>query len=226
MTHLVLEGRLGRRVEIDLCATCRTIWFDRFESLQLTPSATLKVFQTISQSSGARTTTFPSRLQCPRCASPLVLTHDLQRSTPFQYWRCDAGHGHLIAFIDFLREKDFIRPLTPQQLDELRRNLQTINCSNCGAAIDLAKDSACAHCGSALSMLDVSHMARTLGQFQTAASGSQADERTRSVPVPLVPTDIDALVRALKAGESSHAGQGLIETGLGLLTQVLKNLIP
>src|SRR2546427_11059913 len=94
MTHLVLEGRLGRRVEIDLCAPCRTIWFDRFENLQLTPGATLKVFQIIGQPVGARDTTVPRPLKCPRCASRLLLTHDLQRSTPFQYWRCDAGHGH------------------------------------------------------------------------------------------------------------------------------------
>ena len=101
----------------------------------------------------------------------------MQRRTRFQYWRCDNGHGRLITFMDFLREKDFVRPLTPQQLEELRQNIQTINCSNCGAAIDLVEDSVCAHCGAAVSMLDLQQMARTVGQLQASASGPQAAGR-------------------------------------------------
>ena len=155
MTHLALEGRLGTTTEIDLCPVCRAIWFDRFEDLHLTPGATLKVFGVISQPAGRPTAPFPTDLHCPRCNARLLLTHDMQRSTPFQYWRCDSGHGRLITFVDFLREKDFVRPLTPQQLEELRQSVQTINCSNCGAAINLGKDSVCAHCGSAVSMLDL-----------------------------------------------------------------------
>lgn len=141
MTHLAFEGRLGTTIEIDLCAVCRVIWFDRFEELGLAPGATLKVFGLISEPAGRPTTLFPAALHCPRCNGRLLLTHDMQRSTPFQYWRCDSGHGRLITFVDFLREKDFVRPLTPQQLEELRQNIQTINCSNCGAAINLVKDS-------------------------------------------------------------------------------------
>src|ERR1035437_9140708 len=148
MTHLAFEGRLGATIEIDLCSVCRAIWFDHFEELRLTPGATLKVFGMISEPAGRPTTLFPTALHCPRCNGRLLLTHDMQRSTPFQYWRCDSGHGRLITFVDFLREKDFVRPLTPQQLEELRQNIQTINCSNCGAAINLVKDSVCKHCGS------------------------------------------------------------------------------
>src|SRR5204863_2559634 len=113
-------------------------------------------------------------------------------------WRCDSGHGHLMTFVDFLREKDFVRPLTPPQLDELRQNVRTINCSNCGAAIDLAKDSVCAHCGSAVSMLDVKQMAQTIDQLQSAASGRPVDHAA-SGHTSRETTDIDALVRAFKA---------------------------
>jgi DNA-directed RNA polymerase subunit RPC12/RpoP len=225
MTHLAFEGRLGTTIEIDLCSVCRAIWFDHFEELRLTPGATLKVFGVISEPADRPTTLFPTALHCPRCNGRLLLTHDMQRSTPFQYWRCDSGHGRLITFVDFLREKDFVRPLTPQQLEELRQNIQTINCSNCGAAINLVKDSVCAHCGSAVSMLDLQQMARTVGQLRAAVSGSQAADGPPPSAVPRGqsdPSEIEALVQAFKTAGRTDSPPGLIETGLGLLGRLLR----
>lgn len=228
MTDLELGARLGTTLAIDLCAACRAIWFDRYEDLQMAPGATLKLFGMISKHSSAAATPLTGALRCPRCQGRLLLTHDIQRTTPFQYWRCDAGHGRLMAYIDFLREKDFLRPLTPQQLDELRQNVQTINCSNCGAAIDLAKDSVCAHCGSPVSMLDLQQMARTIGQLQTAAAGRAAADATPPAPSsrdaanPGGPESIDALMLALKAEERATSAPNLVETGLGLLGDLLR----
>ena len=222
MTPLELGARLGATVDIDLCQTCRAIWFDPYEDLRLAPAATLKVFGIISEQSKGAATPLTGALRCPRCQGRLLLTHDLQHTTPFQYWRCDAGHGRLMAYIDFLREKDFIRPLTPQQLDQLRQNVQTINCSNCGAAIDLAKDSVCSHCGSAVSMLDLQQMARTIGQLQTAAAGHPPAEATEAGRPSHEPVNIDALMLALKAEERANSAPNLIETGLGLLGDLLR----
>ena len=228
MTHIALGARLGSTLDIDLCAACRAIWFDRYEDLQMAPAATLKVFGIISEPHSAAATPLTGALRCPRCQGRLLPTHDIQRTTPFHYWRCDGGHGRLMAYIDFLREKDFVRPLTPQQLDELRQNVQTINCSNCGAAIDLAKDSVCAHCGSAVSMLDLQQMARTIGQLQTAAAGRAAADATppaspsREAANPGSPGNIDALMLALKAEERAASAPNLIETGLGLLGDLLR----
>jgi hypothetical protein len=222
MVHLALEGRLGATVEIDLCSVCRAIWFDRFQDLHLTPGATLKVFGVISEPARGSTSPFPTSLHCPRCNARLLLTHDMQRATPFQYWRCDSGHGRLITFVDFLREKDFVRPLTTQQLDELRQNIQTINCSNCGAAINLGKDSVCAHCGSAVSMLDLRQMARTVGQLQAAAAGGPASGGPPPPAAPHGPSDIEALVQAFKTAARPESPPGLIETGLGLLRRLLR----
>ena len=220
MMPLELGARLGTTLDIDLCLSCRAIWFDRYEDLQMSPAATLKVFGVISEQSSAAAAPLTGVLRCPRCQGRLLFIHDIQRTTPFKYWRCDAGHGRLMAYIDFLREKDFIRPLTPPQLDELRQNVRTINCSNCGAAIDLVKDSVCAHCGSAISMLDLQQMARTVSQLQLAASGRQA-------PADPPPTardgpDIDALMRALKAEERAASTPNLIETSLSLLADLLR----
>ena len=52
-------------------------------------------------------------------------------------------------------QKDFVRPLTPAQIAEVRKQVQNANCSNCGGPVDLSRASACAHCGSALSLLDL-----------------------------------------------------------------------
>ena len=55
MTGVALGARLGATLDIDLCSACRAIWFDRFEDLQLSPGATLKLFGIISESSSAAT---------------------------------------------------------------------------------------------------------------------------------------------------------------------------
>lgn len=157
MERLTVDAVLGATVDVDVCTQCRAFWFEPFETLHLTPASTLRLFKLIAESTAGGS--FPTTSACPACGAALVLTHDRQRNTPFTYWRCDAGHGRFTPFVDFLREKDFIKPLSPQQITELRQTVQTIHCANCGAPVDLAHDSACAHCGAALSMLDMKKMA-------------------------------------------------------------------
>jgi hypothetical protein len=162
---------------------------------------------------------------CPRCNAQLRRTQDLQRSTRFEYFRCPNNHGRLTTFFDFLKEKDFVRPLTPQQIAELRRNVQAINCSNCGAPIDLAKRSDCGHCGSALSMLDTQQAERLITQLREA-------DRTDKVVDPALPL---ALERARRQTESVFEGLdgragwdveigslGLVGAGLSQLIRLLK----
>ncbi len=195
MTAETLDGHLGRPVSIDLCFACQLLWFDQNESLQLAPRSTLRLFRMIGEQAAARHGTSAAEPRCPRCASRLVKTHDKQRNTRFQYWRCERRHGRLIGFFDFLREKDFIRPLSPEQIEELRRNVQTVNCSNCGASIDLAHASACGHCGSPLSMLDGEQAKQLIGQLQ------RADRTDRPVD-PALPLE---LARARRQVETSFA---------------------
>jgi hypothetical protein len=223
MRALDVEARLGGALNIDLCLACRAIWFDRFEDLRLSPAATLKVFGIISEQSSAAASPWPGSLSCPRCAGGLLRTNDIQRNTKFQYWRCDKGHGRLMSYLDFLREKDFVRPLTPQQIDELRQNVQTINCSNCGGTIDLGKDTVCGHCGSAVSMLDLKQMAKTIGQLQAAAAGSQAIAAAEAAKAsaPARDADLDALIAAIRARAGSES-PSLFETGFSLLGDLLR----
>jgi len=206
MTADDLEGHLGTRVQIDRCPMCQVFWFDHLESLRLSPGATLQIFRAISSEQG-RPATVHEPLKCPRCDAGLLLTNDRQRNTPFRYWRCPREHGRLITFFDFLREKDFIRPLSAAQIEELKQNVQMVNCSNCGAPIDLANASACTHCGTPISMLDVKQVSEMASQLQQA-----------SAPKPI---DVSALFAALKAEHDREAPQSLVETGLRLVANWL-----
>ena len=166
------------------------------------------MFEFISKPA-AQSTPLPSTMTCPRCGRPLALTHDMQRATKFQYWRCDNAHGRLMTFVDFLREKDFVRRLTPAEISQLRQNIRTVNCGNCGGAIDLSKDSVCSHCGSALSILDPDQMARTVAQLKGApAPGEHA-------------ADFGAIVDAMKTAPTSDS-RALLDVGLRVLAELLK----
>jgi len=156
-----LDAQLGATVAIDWCTSCQVFWFDPHEDLQLAPASILKLFQIVATRAQAPSVTPRSTAPaCPRCGLRLLETHDQQRATKFAYLRCARGHGRLMSFVNFLLEKDFIRPLSPEQVDELKsRGIQVISCSKCGAPVDLAQGPACRHCGASLSMVDVGRMA-------------------------------------------------------------------
>jgi hypothetical protein len=171
MTEQALDGHLGTPITVDVCERCQAFWFDDKESLQLSPGSTLRLFRIIGERAAGARQPFGTTCKCPRCGMRLMPVHDLQRTTRFEYQRCPAKHGRLITFFDFLREKNFIRPLSPAQVEELRRNVQTVNCSNCGAPIDLAKTSTCAHCGSPLSMLNMKQAEALVAELRQADVG-------------------------------------------------------
>jgi hypothetical protein len=210
MTGHTFEARLGRSVSIDLCLACQLLWFDQGESLQLSPASTLKLFRIIGEQAGSRRP-LPPDLACPRCHAKLALAHDRQRNTRFQYWRCAAGHGRLTSFFDFLKEKDFIRPLSREQVEELRRRVEAVNCSNCGAAVDLATGSACRHCGSPLSMLDLEQAGRLVAELR------EADRKDKRVD-PTLPLEME---RARREVETAFAAfqkepEWTLDVGAGL----------
>ena len=225
MYPMKLEGHQGTGVEIDLCRQCQAFWFDRFESLHLAPASTLRLMKLIGESGGSAPALPSGEMHCPRCASKLLPTQDMQRNTRFSYFRCSnsSGHGRLIRFVEFLREKDFIRPLSSQQIAELRAHVQIVNCSNCGAAIDLASSSGCPHCGSPVSMLDMRQPQELLAQLRAGAQPKEID--------PALPL---ALLKAKREVEASFGGidinddwwreassGGLVQACLGSLARLL-----
>ncbi len=223
MTPHSLEGHLGRRVDVDQCANCQVWWFDDGESLRLSPKGTLTVFRVIGEHAGQPRRALSPVLKCPRCASHLRHTHDRQRNVAFQYQRCPHGHGRFITDVDFLREKNLLRPLSTEQVEHLRANVQNVNCSNCGGPVDLGSGAVCAHCGSPLSMLDLNQVGDVIAQLQKAAQPS-------AEPDPLLPLRLAAARREVersfaelgKNASRADSGVDLLAAGLAALTDWLK----
>ena len=191
-----LAAHNGRTVTVDICQPCQSIWFDTRESLALAPASTLTLFRLIGERTGRTSPTAADLAKCPRCHGRLRLTRDIQRNTRFEYLTCPNGHGRLTTFLEFLKEKQFVRALTPQQLAELRATVQMVNCSNCGAPVDLVTSSACRHCGSPLSMLDMSQAQALVEQLQNADRSGQPID-------PALPLNLE---RARRQTEANFAG--------------------
>ena len=174
MLTLEFERALIGRVSIDFCFACQLIWFDGHEATELSPGAVLEVFKALDAHRSESRNPLTSLLDCPRCTSRLQLTRDLQRTTRFSYFRCPYGHGRLSPFLQFLREKNFIRPLSGPELAELKAKVRSIQCSNCGAPVDLEHESACTYCHTPISILDPGAVAKTVSELGTAEARRQS----------------------------------------------------
>ena len=158
----------GGGVELDLCYACRAIWFDQYESAQLTPGAVIDLFRKIHEHHDQPPRPLADRLRCPACRDKLQLTQDIQRTNRINYYRCANGHGRLTTFLQFLREKNFVRTLTAPEVAQLKAHVTQVRCSGCGAAVDLVRDSACGYCRSPISILDAEAVKSTLAELSAA----------------------------------------------------------
>jgi len=175
MTDWALDTRLGVPVTADVCPPCQAFWFDQGKDFQLSPRSTLQLMKYIGEHSSSAKPVLRQDLMCPQCGSTLTLAHDIARSVRFTYWNCPNQHGHFISFFEFLKEKNFIHPLSPQELQKLRETIQTVNCSSCGAAIDLQTNSSCPFCHSPISILDLKEQQQMLAQLKEAAEPKPVD---------------------------------------------------
>jgi 5-methylcytosine-specific restriction endonuclease McrA len=208
MTKRALANHDAGQVCLDLCYPCHAIWFDRNESLQLAPHAVIELFRDIHARQSEPRRALPEHLGCPRCRAPLVLTNDLAKAGRFTYWRCPGDHGRLTPFFQFLREKQFVRSLTPAELGRVRAELKTVCCSSCGAPIDLERDTACSYCKAPLAVLDADAVEKALREWSEA-------EKRRPVPTR---ASIAQAVLDLRAAESraNRDAQRFSSTGAGL----------
>jgi hypothetical protein len=227
MTDLTLDARLGGQLTFDVCATCQAFWFDQFESLKLSPGSTLKLMKFIGENASLVKPPLPDILRCPRCTTRLVLAHDMQRNMRFSYWRCDNEDGKFIGFFEFLKEKNFIHPLSPQEIEQLRQNIQIVNCSNCGAPIDLEHDSACTFCHSPISMLDMKQPQQLLEELKQAAEPRPLDP---ALPLKLSMAKLEAetSLHPFEGGQewwSDARSSGLVQAGLNAVAGWLDKLV-
>jgi hypothetical protein len=201
------------QVTLDLCFECHAIWFDEFESSQLTPGATIELFRLIHERGTPAARPVSDTAGCPVCHRRLALTHDIQRSNRFVYHRCPQRHGRFTTFFHFLREKQFIRSLTNVEIDKLKATVQQVRCSGCGAPVHVERDAACGYCHAPLAILDAGAVQRTLDELT---------ERERSRPAPDPAGAIDAILAGRHAdGRRARHERGGSGEGMDLVREVL-----
>ena len=224
MTPLILEAFGSvRPMEISACSACHLFWFDKSESVRLTPKSVLEVFQFIGRSGRARNT-LKAEFACPTCAKPLALTHDLQRNTRFVYWRCRNDHGRLITFHHFLREKNFVRAPSPEELAKLRKNVRQVACSQCGAPVDLASHCACTHCGAPVALIDPDGVMKALRELQAGSTVAAADPE--AMTSRLSAAQIDAIFEIARMRDTdSSEDHDLVTIGATAIGALIGRLI-
>lgn len=166
MERVALASHIGTPVEIDICGPCHVIWFDHMESTSLSPGSVIEMFKRVHAARDSGRNLLKIVVACPRCATTLKSTTDLAKGGHFSYSRCTNGHGRLIGFAQFLREKNFIRSLAPHEISALSVRVRQIRCSSCGGPINLETDKACTHCGAAISVLDEAAVEKALFALQ------------------------------------------------------------
>jgi Zn-finger nucleic acid-binding protein len=174
MDHVALAGTYGTEIEVDLCFPCHVIWLDKRESVQLSASGTLELFRMLNEHAEDARHSLRHRTACPRCGQALRLLHDIGKSGRFSYYRCPGGDGRLTPFSEFLKEKQFVRALSPAERQRLAAEVKQVQCSSCGAPVDLQGDFVCGHCGSPLTVLDPTAVERTLRELGEAATEREA----------------------------------------------------
>jgi len=172
-TH-ALAGVTGRTVELDLCFSCQGLWFDPQENLKLAPAAVVELFRMLHAHRDDVRQPMARRLDCPRCSRALAQGFDVVKNGRYITYRCPQRHGRFSAFSSFMIEKGFVRQLTRPELDAMAQQVPVLNCSGCGAPVDLRKDHACPHCRSAFSLLDPQAVERALQGYAKASSAAGA----------------------------------------------------
>lgn len=207
-------------LSIDVCDECQAIWLDATESQQLTPGAVIALFRAIGTSQPARRDAYPALLPCPRCTTPLTFTRDLQHTTRFTYYRCRYGHGRFTPYVQFLREKNFIRPVDPAEIERLRAFVTTVRCVSCGAPVPLERSAVCPYCGAPVMLLDPDAVKHALDRLQTAEV-----KRTTSPPLSgdalIAIANVERELAKNRREFEGESGIDLVMAGLSALRSIL-----
>lgn len=211
-------------IEINACVPCSLFWFDKWESVRLTPKSVLGLFQFVGEAGSPRRS-IAGNFDCPRCTVPLALTHDLQRTTRFTYWRCRNDEGQLITFNQFLRQKNFIRTPTPAELVKLRATVRQITCSQCGAPVELSTESACTHCGAPIALIDPDGVAKAL-QDLAAESAAPASVSPEAMRTTLSDAQVNAIfdLQRMRERDGDH-GDDLVAIGAAAIGALIAGFI-
>lgn len=195
------DKSLGGFLEIDFCFACQGIWFDDYESSQLTPGSVIALFRLIQQHRDAARLPLADPVFCPRCDEPLKHAIDRVKSGVFNYHRCLQAHGRFTTFAQFMTEKGFVRQLNGAEISALQRGIGVVRCNSCGAPVDIKRDPVCGHCRSPLVVLDPAAVEQALAGYHQA-------EVARKVPDPLAMADLLIANERARKGERNGDWRG------------------
>lgn len=220
MRTLVLARDPLSPLAIDACDNCQALWLDANESQQLTPGALIEVFRAIATSHPHARAAYPALLPCPRCTTPLTLTRDIRQTTRFTYYRCRYGHGRFTPYAQFLREKNFIRPLDAAEITRLRATVSTVRCVSCGGPVSLDRSAVCPYCGAPVMLLDPDAVTKALAALETAETQRTVDKPLTGDAVIAIANVERELARSRREGDGELAID-LIAVGLRALGSLL-----
>ena len=169
MTKHRFERQHHGEVVLDLCFACQGIWFDDFESVQITPGGVIELFKLIHGHRDDQRMSLRDPLHCPRCKDKLLKGLDVAKhGGQFNYHRCLQKHGRFTTFAQFMIEKGFVRQLNDLEITALSAKVGVIRCNGCGAPVDIRKDHACGHCRAPIAILDPEAIEQALARYQHA----------------------------------------------------------
>ena len=106
------------------------------------------------------------------------------------------------------------------ELAKLRATVKQISCSQCGAPVNLATDSACTHCGAAIALIDPDGIVKALRELDGArVSTAREQENTKTM---LSDTQLNALFDLERMRDRDDDGrQDLLAIGAAAIGAVL-----
>jgi hypothetical protein len=158
----------------------------------------------------------------------LVESHDLQRATRFSYHRCPKRHGRFLTFFQFLRARNFVRSLDAGEMAELRARIRQVNCSNCGAPVDVERNAACRFCRTPVAVLDPDQVRKAIDELRQAEEKRQAVDP--ALPIALATERLRAERAWAELPEArgwpalvTGEGSDLVAAGLRALVRLLSD---
>lgn len=225
-----MGGIYGADVELDLCFHCHVLWLDNRESIQLSPKGTMDLFRLLHEHRDDPRHALGDKLTCRRCKRRLSLSRDIGKGGRFSYYACPQKHGRLTPFSEFLKEKQFVRELSQIEQNRVRAELKHVQCSSCGAPVDLMKSFQCDHCGSPIAVLDADAVQKTLTELERADArhaGDPAAKESRARALAAMetlrtrPEHLWERAPVRRGGETSGLGVDLLSFSIGALISKL-----
>lgn len=224
MKRLNLEGRTNGQIGIDLCFTCQGVWFDGYESTQISSRGVLELFRLIHEYREVPRQPLAERVRCPRCAEGMIHSMDVGKSGRFNYYRCGASHGRFTPFSQLMIEKGFVRQLAPAEIHALAARVGSIHCGSCGAPFDIRTAAVCPYCRAPVSILDPEAVERALEKYQrddTLRIRRQQHDPLLAADI-LLASERERSRRAREAQRERPVGD-LVEAGLEIIWGFLDN---